>query len=71
MQTGGIGPADQLDIVKSSSDGPTMIDKSAWINLPVGNNLVDHVNVRLHLHDRDSTDKIDRYCCHPPRYCLL
>jgi cellobiose dehydrogenase (acceptor) len=46
MQTGGIGPADQLDIVKSSSDGPTMIDKSAWINLPVGMNLVDHVNVR-------------------------
>lgn len=23
-----------------------MIDESAWINLPVGMNLVDHVNVR-------------------------
>jgi cellobiose dehydrogenase (acceptor) len=52
MRTGGIGPTDQLNIVKSSSDGPTMIDQSAWINLPVGMNLVDHVNVSLSLEDR-------------------
>jgi hypothetical protein len=29
-----------------------MIDQSAWINLPVGMNLVDHVNVSLSLEDR-------------------
>ncbi|GFF94128.1 cellobiose dehydrogenase [Aspergillus udagawae] len=44
LMRSGIGPTDQLNIVKSSSDGPTMIDQSAWINLPVGMNLVDHVN---------------------------
>ncbi|KAH3601089.1 hypothetical protein KXW46_004168 [Aspergillus fumigatus] len=44
LMRSGIGPSDQLEIVKSSSDGPTMIDESAWINLPVGMNLVDHVN---------------------------
>jgi cellobiose dehydrogenase (acceptor) len=47
MWIGGIGPTDQLNIVKSSSDGPTMIDQAAWINLPVGYNLVDHVNVSV------------------------
>ncbi|KAJ9149671.1 Cellobiose dehydrogenase [Coniochaeta hoffmannii] len=40
----GIGPADQLAIVKSSTDGPTMISNSSWINLPVGSNLMDHLN---------------------------
>ncbi|KAK3322580.1 cellobiose dehydrogenase-like protein [Apodospora peruviana] len=41
----GIGPKDQLDIVKSSTiDGPTMIGNSSWINLPVGYNLDDHLN---------------------------
>lgn len=40
----GIGPQDQLEIVKSSADGPTMIGNGSWINLPVGNNLDDHVN---------------------------
>ncbi|OTB09082.1 carbohydrate-binding module family 1 protein [Hypoxylon sp. CI-4A] len=41
----GIGPADQLEVVAaSSSDGKTFIDKESWIDLPVGYNLVDHVN---------------------------
>ncbi|OTA96404.1 cellobiose dehydrogenase protein [Hypoxylon sp. CO27-5] len=41
----GIGPADQLEIVASSpSDGKAFIEKESWINLPVGYNLMDHVN---------------------------
>ncbi|KAI3546703.1 fungal cellulose binding domain-containing protein [Colletotrichum abscissum] len=40
----GIGPQDQLEIVKSSTDGPTMISNASWINLPVGYNLEDHTN---------------------------
>jgi cellobiose dehydrogenase (acceptor) len=42
---GGIGPVDQLEIVASSDDGPTFISEDEWINLPVGENLVDHTNV--------------------------
>ncbi|KAG0643000.1 hypothetical protein HOY80DRAFT_1134116 [Tuber brumale] len=39
----GIGPPDQLEVVKASAtDGPTMIDSSKWIKLPVGYNLQDH-----------------------------
>ncbi|KAL8416041.1 hypothetical protein RB596_006557 [Gaeumannomyces avenae] len=41
----GIGPADALATVKgSATDGDSMIDEKQWINLPVGYNLVDHVN---------------------------
>ncbi|ERT01715.1 hypothetical protein HMPREF1624_00009 [Sporothrix schenckii ATCC 58251] len=40
----GIGPADQLSVVKNSPDGPTMINATSWIDLPVGYNLNDHVN---------------------------
>jgi cellobiose dehydrogenase (acceptor) len=44
----GIGPADQLQVVKSSTiDGPTMISNTSWIPLPVGYNLDDHLNVRF------------------------
>lgn len=43
----GIGPADQLAIVNGSTDGPKMIGSSDWIKLPVGQNLVDHVNTDL------------------------
>jgi cellobiose dehydrogenase (acceptor) len=49
MTLGGIGPADQLAIVANSTDGPTMAAKDSWINLPVGSNLVDHLNVRQSL----------------------
>ncbi|KAI8630651.1 carbohydrate-binding module family 1 protein [Xylariaceae sp. FL1651] len=44
LMRSGIGPADQLAIVKNSTDGPTMISNTSWINLPVGYNLDDHVN---------------------------
>lgn len=44
----GIGPKDQLSIVKNSAvDGPTFINESSWINLPVGQNLDDHTNTDL------------------------
>ncbi|KAF2276470.1 cellobiose dehydrogenase-like protein [Westerdykella ornata] len=44
----GIGPKDQLNIVKNSAqDGPSFIKESEWINLPVGQNLNDHVNTDL------------------------
>lgn len=46
-ETGGIGPEDQLSVVNNSkTDGDTMIAESQWINLPVGENLMDHPNVR-------------------------
>lgn len=44
-RVGGIGPEDQLEVVKSSTDGATMIADDSWIDLPVGYNLNDHVNV--------------------------
>jgi cellobiose dehydrogenase (acceptor) len=44
---GGIGPADQLNIVAKSSDGPSMIPRTQWIDLPVGYNLMDHLNTDL------------------------
>ncbi|KAK4155189.1 cellobiose dehydrogenase [Chaetomidium leptoderma] len=45
LMRSGIGPADQLAIVKASAiDGPTMISNSSWIPLPVGYNLDDHLN---------------------------
>lgn len=44
----GIGPKDQLNIVKGSArDGKTFIPEAQWINLPVGQNLNDHVNTDL------------------------
>ncbi|KAI9371138.1 hypothetical protein BJX61DRAFT_548470 [Aspergillus egyptiacus] len=39
----GIGPQDQLAVVRESAlDGETMISESQWIDLPVGENLMDH-----------------------------
>ncbi|AEO69014.1 7e45c51e-662f-416f-b7f7-870b6473ba8f [Thermothielavioides terrestris] len=41
----GIGPSDQLQVVQNSTiDGPTMINSTSWIPLPVGYNLDDHCN---------------------------
>ncbi|RPB01276.1 FAD/NAD(P)-binding domain-containing protein [Choiromyces venosus 120613-1] len=41
----GIGPTDQLEVVKASAtDGATMIDSAKWIKLPVGYNVLDHAN---------------------------
>jgi cellobiose dehydrogenase (acceptor) len=47
-EIGGIGPTDQLQIVQSSpTDGATMINSTYWVNLPVGYNLLDHLNVSV------------------------
>ncbi|KAF8539515.1 hypothetical protein BDD12DRAFT_882120 [Trichophaea hybrida] len=44
----GIGPQDQLEIVKNSAaDGSSMIDQKWWINSPVGYNVIDHTNTDL------------------------
>ncbi|KAK1753591.1 cellobiose dehydrogenase [Echria macrotheca] len=45
----GIGLKDELNAVKSSSDGSTMISSDQWINLPVGNNLYDHVGTDVEI----------------------
>jgi cellobiose dehydrogenase (acceptor) len=48
LMRSGIGPKDQLSIVKASAiDGASMIGESSWLNLPVGQNLNDHVNTDL------------------------
>lgn len=44
---GGIGPEDQLQVVAGSKDGATFTAKSDWIKLPVGYNLIDHLNTDL------------------------
>ncbi|KAL4807494.1 hypothetical protein BDV18DRAFT_135433 [Aspergillus unguis] len=44
----GIGPEDQLSVVNGSkTDGDTMISENQWINLPVGENLMDHPNTEI------------------------
>jgi len=45
----GIGSTDQLNNVKSSGDGSSMISSDQWINLPVGYNLYDHVGTDLEI----------------------
>ncbi|KAK7934730.1 hypothetical protein PG985_000225 [Apiospora marii] len=45
----GIGPTDQLNVVKNSTDGDTMISSDQWINLPVGHNLDDHVGTDIEI----------------------
>ncbi|KAL4864935.1 hypothetical protein BDV12DRAFT_211335 [Aspergillus spectabilis] len=50
----GIGPEDQLAVVNASAtDGETMISESEWINLPVGENLMDHPNTEVVVHHPD------------------
>jgi cellobiose dehydrogenase (acceptor) len=70
----GIGPKDQLTVVKNSAqDGPSMINETAWISLPVGQNLNDHLNVSIkfllacllaNIHE-------DRSCCQAPERIVL
>jgi cellobiose dehydrogenase (acceptor) len=46
----GIGPEDQLNVVKNSAlDGATMIASDQWIKLPVGYNLNDHVGTDIQI----------------------
>ncbi|KXT01440.1 hypothetical protein AC578_9541 [Pseudocercospora eumusae] len=42
----GIGPQDQLEIVKSA-ESSSMIDSTQWINLPVGEGLNDHTSTDI------------------------
>jgi cellobiose dehydrogenase (acceptor) len=44
---GGIGPEDQLKVVASSKDKSDFIAEADWIKLPVGHNLMDHLNTDL------------------------
>lgn len=53
-----------------------MVGSDSWINLPVGYNLVDHVNVSIHirkiLHDpANSFASTDRYLYHASGNSLL
>jgi cellobiose dehydrogenase (acceptor) len=54
LMRSGIGPTDQLNIVKASSDGPSMIASTSWINLPVGKNLDDHTNTDVVIDNTDA-----------------
>jgi cellobiose dehydrogenase (acceptor) len=47
LMRSGIGPDDQLAVVKNSTDGPTMVAQQHWIDLPVGYNLEDHTNTDI------------------------
>ncbi|KAL2017867.1 hypothetical protein VTK56DRAFT_1612 [Thermocarpiscus australiensis] len=40
-------PKDQLEVVAGSKDGSTFVSKNNWIKLPVGYNLMDHLNTDL------------------------
>lgn len=55
----GIGPKDQLEIVQASDDAETMISSDSWIDLPVGYNLMDHLNVSFYHHD--SSHRIENF----------
>lgn len=45
----GIGPQDMLEVVNGSADGASMIGQDQWIDLPVGKNLLDNINVGLQI----------------------
>ena len=48
----GIGPTDQLEIVRASSaDGATMTSADQWITLPVGYNFHDHASTEVVIRD--------------------
>jgi cellobiose dehydrogenase (acceptor) len=50
----GIGPRDQLEIVQAA-EAESMINENQWIDLPVGYNLADNLNVSLHSTPRNRT----------------
>ena len=54
LMRSGIGPTDQLNVVKASADGPSMIASTSWINLPVGKNLDDHTNTDVVIDNKDA-----------------
>lgn len=54
LMRSGIGPTDQLNVVKNSADGANMIAQSSWLNLPVGQNLDDHTNTDVVIDNKDA-----------------
>lgn len=66
-----------LEIVNGSAiDGGSMIASEEWINLPVGHNLVDHVNVKhpeltIGFQNLAADTCVDRYRRHPSRRRFL
>ncbi|KAG7094173.1 substrate-specific activator of APC-dependent proteolysis [Marasmius oreades] len=57
----GIGPTDMLNIVKADpTQGPRMPAQSAWINLPVGENVSDNPSINL-VFTHPSVDAYDNW----------
>ncbi|KAE8379799.1 hypothetical protein BDV26DRAFT_154954 [Aspergillus bertholletiae] len=50
----GIGPAKQIENVKSGSTGITVPVQEEWINLPVGENLKDHPMFTVNVHTKSN-----------------
>ncbi|KAE8363524.1 hypothetical protein BDV27DRAFT_6324 [Aspergillus caelatus] len=50
----GIGPAKQIENVKSGSTGITVPAQEEWINLPVGENLKDHPMFTINVHTKSN-----------------
>ncbi|KAB8207806.1 hypothetical protein BDV34DRAFT_233707 [Aspergillus parasiticus] len=50
----GIGPAKQIENVKSGSTGITVPAQEEWINLPVGENLKDHPMFTISVHTKSN-----------------
>ncbi|KAE8136548.1 hypothetical protein BDV38DRAFT_271906 [Aspergillus pseudotamarii] len=50
----GIGPAKQIENVKSGSTGITVPAQEEWINLPVGENLKDHPMFTINVHSKSN-----------------
>lgn len=48
LMRSGIEPRDEIELVAGSAlNGETMIGESEWIGLPVGENLMDHLNTNV------------------------
>ncbi|KAE8386660.1 hypothetical protein BDV23DRAFT_187064 [Aspergillus alliaceus] len=50
----GIGPAKQIENVKSGSTGIVLPPQAEWINLPVGENLKDHPMFTISVHTKSN-----------------
>jgi cellobiose dehydrogenase (acceptor) len=55
----GIGPADQIKIVKGGSVAVTLPEEAEWIDLPVGKGLKDHPIVTLKFKTKSSLSALD------------
>lgn len=55
----GIGPKAQIQTVQSGSVSVTLPDESEWIDLPVGQNLMDHPIFTVKLTTKDALDALE------------